>query len=384
MNPDYPLWLIAYDITALVVGGWLLFGAFGRPGVLLDVVRFVLFGGALAGAGYLCAGWVSDPRNLFLVVRFFCHGLFCVLAPLLLARGVQHLRLRRDAGGAPVFGVLLLLAGLGFEGCYVWARSFEPYRLEVTHHTVRSDLLRGNEKPIRVVVLADLQTDRIGDYERRVFATIDEQMPDVILVPGDLLQTFDKSEYELERPKLVALFNGLKHKPPLGIYAVDGDTDGRGGAKRALAGTSVRYLCDEIVRCPGKSRLQILGLSPDDDPSRELDDDHLRAINGFGGLTIVMCHRPEIFLSVTSTGISFPAVFVAGHTHGGQVNIPFYGPPITLSRVSRETAAGGFWKSGDSFLALSRGIGMERGYAPRIRFNCRPELMVLDLVPADE
>jgi len=381
MNPDYPLWLIGYDIVGLAVGAWVLFGALGKPGVLLDLLRFLVLGAALWGAGNLCSEWASYPDNLFLTLRFYCHGLFCVLVPLMLARGVHHGLLRPEAGGVLAFGIVLLVAGLGLEGTYLWARHVEPHRLEITHHTVRSDLLRGNDRSIRVVVLADLQTDHIGDFERRVFNMIDQQMPDVILVPGDLLQTFDDAQYEVERKKLVELFNGLEHKPPLGIYAVDGDTDGLGGAKRALAGTNVRYLRDELVRCPGKSRLQILGLSPDDDPGRELDDDHLRAINGFHGLTIVMCHRPEIFLSVTKTGISFPAVFVAGHTHGGQVNLPFYGPPVTLSRVSREVAAGGFWKRGDSWLALSRGIGMERGYAPRIRFNCRPELMVLELEP---
>lgn len=384
MDPGCLLWLIGYDVVGLGVGAWVLWGARGRPSVLLDLVRFLLLGAVLWGGGYVCVGWASDPGNLFLTLRFYCHGLFCVLAPLALVRGVQHVVAQPVSGGVSWFGTVLLAGALGLEGVYLWARRVEPYRLEVTHYTIASDLLRGNDKAIRVVVLADLHTDRIGDYERRVFATIDEQKPDLILVPGDLLQTFDEEQYRAEQPKFVKLFNGLQHEPPLGIYAVDGHSDGSGGIRRTLAGTKVRCLRDEVVRVPGGSQLQIIGLSPYDDPNRELDEEHLKAINRFRGLSIVLCHRPEIFRSITDTGISFPAVFVAGHTHGGQVNIPNYGPPITLSRVSREVAAGGFWKSGEAYLALSRGIGMERGYAPRMRFNCRPELMVLELVPDEE
>ncbi|MEQ1892011.1 MAG: hypothetical protein ABL998_05670 [Planctomycetota bacterium] len=45
-------------------------------------------------------------------------------------------------------------------------------------------------------------------------------------------------------------------------------------------------------------------------------------------------------------------------------------------------AGGGLFELGDSWLCVSRGVGMERHVAPRIRFLCRPEVVVLELTPA--
>ena len=84
-------------------------------------------------------------------------------------------------------------------------------------------------------------------------------------------------------------------------------------------------------------------------------------------------------------------LLLAGHVHGGQVRLPFWGPVLTLTSVPRSWAvgrtdfdggatAGGAWDGGRT-LIVSRGIGMERGEAPRLRFLCRPELVVVDLVP---
>jgi predicted MPP superfamily phosphohydrolase len=93
---------------------------------------------------------------------------------------------------------------------------------------------------------------------------------------------------------------------------------------------------------------------------------------------IVLGHAPDFALG------SVPAdLLVAGHTHGGQVQLPFIGPLVTLSHVPRAWAAGGLTRlDDDRFLVVSRGIGMERDLAPRLRFLCQPQLVVIDLKPA--
>jgi hypothetical protein len=68
----------------------------------------------------------------------------------------------------------------------------------------------------------------------------------------------------------------------------------------------------------------------------------------------------------------------AGHTHGGQVALPFFGPPITLSRLPRRYA-GGLNDYQGIPLHVSRGVGMERGTAPQIRFLVPPEVCVVDV-----
>ena len=92
---------------------------------------------------------------------------------------------------------------------------------------------------------------------------------------------------------------------------------------------------------------------------------------------IVVGHAPDFALGSVDADL-----LLAGHTHGGQVQIPFFGPIYTFSSVPRTWGGGGLHSlSGDRVLYVSRGTGMERADAPRLRFNCRPELTVLELVP---
>jgi predicted MPP superfamily phosphohydrolase len=77
-------------------------------------------------------------------------------------------------------------------------------------------------------------------------------------------------------------------------------------------------------------------------------------------------------------------LFLAGHVHGGQVALPFYGALLTLSRFGKRFERG-LYPDADGFgfpLYVSRGIGMEGGAMPRVRFCSRPELALIELVPA--
>jgi predicted MPP superfamily phosphohydrolase len=69
---------------------------------------------------------------------------------------------------------------------------------------------------------------------------------------------------------------------------------------------------------------------------------------------------------------------LGGHTHGGQIVLPGFGPPLTLSRLPRRYAAGLNVYEGIP-LHVSPGIGMERLTAPQVRFFCPPEVSVIDV-----
>ena len=92
---------------------------------------------------------------------------------------------------------------------------------------------------------------------------------------------------------------------------------------------------------------------------------------------IVLGHSPNFSLGEIDGDL-----LLAGHTHGGQVQVPGIGPLLTLSVVPRSWASGLTEIEPGKYLLVSRGIGMERDYAPRMRFFCRPELIVLRLHPA--
>ena len=71
-------------------------------------------------------------------------------------------------------------------------------------------------------------------------------------------------------------------------------------------------------------------------------------------------------------------LLLAGHTHGGQVCLPFYGTLVTNCGIDR-ARAWGLSRNGASWLHVSGGLGTSP-YAP-VRFCCRPEAAILDLVP---
>lgn len=361
------LWtsILVTDLGGLACGAWLLFGGDQRArSWTSDLGRLVLLGAALLGGAALFGGVGGGG---FLTLRLACHGLFCVLAPLAIARGLQ----RRGSIGWTVVAL-----GLAAEGAYVWALRVEPYRLEVTRHELVSARLDGRSTPLRVAVLSDLQTDDFGAFEERVFAELDGLEADLVLIPGDIMQLRPGDSWERhqgERGKLRALFARLR-RPRLGFLMVPGDCEPRGAA---FDECGVRMLADEVVEFAAE-RVQVIGLSRES--SRQpLEPRWLEAARAFPGLSIVIGHAPEFALSAPTAGV--PLLCLAGHTHGGQVQLPFFGPPLTLARIPRSIAAGGLHRLGESWVCVSRGIGMERNLAPRIRFLCRPELVVFEVRP---
>jgi len=368
--------LTAYDLAGLALGAVLLWRPFGRGGGAppwwRDALAFLALGAALCAAAVVVAG-AFLPHGRFAVLRLLTHGLFCVAAPLLVVRGAWRIR-----KSAPALGGALLAAGLSLDAAFVYALEVEPRWLAVTRYELASGRLEPGAPPIRVAVLADLQTDHVGDYERRVFRELDALRADLVLLPGDYLQLpyADPRVRERERLALVELFAGLEHRPRYGIFAVDGDAD---SAEETLAGSAARPLVDEELILPGDPPLQLIGLGR---PTSRypLAAERVASIERFPGLTIVMGHAPDFALAEIEAfeergpgAVTLPALFVAGHTHGGQVVIPGWGPPITLTHVPRRYASG-LHSLGALTLFVSRGVGLERGMAPRVRFNCRPEL----------
>jgi predicted MPP superfamily phosphohydrolase len=93
------------------------------------------------------------------------------------------------------------------------------------------------------------------------------------------------------------------------------------------------------------------------------------------GFRLVAYHTPDL---VEELAPLEPDLYLAGHTHGGQVRMPFYGALLTMSRFDKKYEMGLHTVGGTS-LFVSRGIGFEPRM-PRIRFLCRPEIAVIDVV----
>lgn len=249
----------------------------------------------------------------------------------------------------------------------VYSHYVEPRWVEVTRYRIETHKL---EAPLRIAVLADIQTDRPGAFEARVLRRTMEASPDLILLPGDFVSA-PGSEYPVPAAELARIIREAGLSAPLGVWAVPGNCESYRPWTRAFADTDVRTM--ERSSRVDLGPLVLTGLDLEDSDSGRF---RLEKIPEFH---VVFGHKPDFSLQRRDADL-----LVAGHTHGGQVRLPWFGPPVTLSRVPRDQASGLTRLDRDTTLVVSRGVGMERGFAPRIRFLCRPEIVLIDVVPGDE
>lgn len=317
---------------------------------------------AVIGGNAIALGTLLATGDLFAVLRAAAWFLFVHLPLVLLAIGGWVAGRRR--WGAWFAAVALIAVGVD-------AFVVEPRALEVARYTVPA---RGLAAPLRVVALSDVQTDRVGAYERRAFALAMDMRPDLVLLPGDFVQVSDEAAYRAELPAFRALLAGLH--APLGVWAVQGNIEWRPTWIADLFdGTGVRAAPSTTTIDLGPLWLSAVSFADGFDPALVLP----RPAGG-PAFHLAFAHAPDLSLS-PDVGAD---LLVAGHTHGGQVQLPLVGPLVVLSQVSRAVGGGGLSAlPGGRAIVVSRGIGMERRGAPRLRFLCRPQLVVIDLVPAD-
>jgi predicted MPP superfamily phosphohydrolase len=94
------------------------------------------------------------------------------------------------------------------------------------------------------------------------------------------------------------------------------------------------------------------------------------------GFNLLLYHSPDIAPTVAQLGFDLQ---LSGHTHGGQVRLPLFGALITGSLYRKKFEAGRY-SVGPMELYVSRGIGLEGGGAPRVRFLCPPEVILWEII----
>jgi uncharacterized protein len=343
-------------------------GRLGR-GALAAAAAFVLKAPLWLALGVRGFGWIHLVyADLVVLLPAIGALLWLAASPLVGER--WRVRLTRPARA--VAAALLLAAPVG-----VYATHVEPFRLQVESARLEVPSRRVGHLPVRVGVISDIQTDRVTDHERRAADALMALRPDVILIPGDVFQGTSE-RFEAERPALRELFGRLR--APGGIYLVLGDVDDAGDHLRPICeAAGIRLLVNEAITVEvGDRRVTIGGveLNYRSAGSRALVE-RLETAPGDDDLRILVAHRPDVALGLEPG--SRVDLTVTGHTHGGQIVVPGFGPPLTLSRVPRVVAAGGLHRLDGNAIYVSRGLGHERNQAPRIRFLCPPEVAVVEL-----
>ncbi len=347
----------AFQILLLCADGFALWWLYRHP----DWKSFLVVATTWFGAmGFLTIA--LSMSHSFFAMRLACYGLFLHLPILLLAGTVFLWRRSRSIA---VFTSLTSLVILAIAIDAFW---IEPVWLEETHRTLSCERI---SRPLRIAIVADIQTDTFGDYQRDAIDRCLQAQPDLILLAGDYVQLQDLEQWESVRTAFQAYLREVDFSAPMGVYAVQGNTDHdqweslfEGLAIERLPNTQVIHL----------DTLDISALSVGDSFAWNLQ----LARPTPEKFHLVLGHAPDFARSRDVDA----DLLVAGHTHGGQIRIPGFGVLMTASSIPRAWASGLTQLAADKWLIVSRGIGMERGYAPRLRFFCRPELAIVDLQPA--
>jgi predicted MPP superfamily phosphohydrolase len=259
----------------------------------------------------------------------------------------------------------------------------EPHRLRLTRQDLSSPKLRPGP-PLRVLHLGDLHAEiGVTRRERELMALVRETKPDLILFSGDFLNLsylHDPRAWEAARTVLREL------QAPLGVFAVSGSpaVDLPEVVPLVLEGLPhVRWLQDEVVALAhAGQRLDLVGLTCTHKPF--VDGPKLAQVlagargaspNGTQPFTILLYHTPDLAPEAAEAGVDLQ---LSGHTHGGQVRLPFYGALFAGSLYGKRYEVGRL-SEGAMTLYVTRGIGMEGKGAPRVRFLSAPEVTLWEL-----
>jgi predicted MPP superfamily phosphohydrolase len=225
-------------------------------------------------------------------------------------------------------------------------------RVRVSETTLHSSRVQPREMPLRIGFASDFHAGPTTD--RRTLAAacdaLSAMKPDVVLLGGDYVSVRGEDIAQLE-PYLAAI------EAPHGKFAVLGNHDLRANIKpitESLAHAGVRLIINERVTLGAPfDDVTLCGLDDSSygDPRPEL------AIDGATGIRIVLMHSPETLRVIGNRAFDLA---LCGHTHGGQVALP-WGAPILLpgGPLNRKYCHGQFDLGGEPTrtLLVSRGIG---------------------------
>ena len=333
-------------------------------GFITGILLYVL---VCVGLDLFLTAWaIVGPMGIFRLISLVYLSNFVAGPVIATGYSLYRIRKRKEyCRSAGMMAVSLLLFSL-----FVYSTFVEPRSVKVEEFDVPSDKLGGN---LTIVHISDIQSEDIGSYETKIFEKLAEINPDIIFHTGDLLQIRDPQIRQEELMKLAELFRGLS--PKYGIYNVQGNLDSLAMLKAFDAASGVRTLVDRsvVIQTEG-SAVDILGLSfiksmkgAEERVAKWLD-------GGDHSLKIVLGHAPDYVLDLTHLDID---LCLAGHTHGGQIRIPFFGPLVNASKVPKKWASG-LRKVGRTHLNVSSGLGTEHaaGLLP-MRFNCPPSITII-------
>ncbi len=214
-------------------------------------------------------------------------------------------------------------------------------------------------------VLSDLHQAPLPGlaHTRRAVAAVQRHSPDLIALLGDYavsFKAFRRLSGRLYRDGMHTLAPVLRELSATdGVVALLGNHDyyhDGADVARWLESVGVRVLRNEQIDIHrGAACLTIVGV--DDDIEGTVDAGGRPTGAGWCETAILLAHNPDSILHFS--GPPRPSLVLAGHTHGGQVSLPFYGTPLQFSRICTRHASRGWIPNPVAPLFVSAGVGSQ-------------------------
>jgi len=265
--------------------------------------------------------------------------------------------------------ICLLILGL-----VLWGLVIEPSRLVIHRETLQIPNWHAEHNGLKIALLTDLHVGSpyTGlDKIKKVVELTNAEEPDLILITGDFMIQGVIGGKFVEPEPIAEVLKDLH--APLGVISVLGNHDWWYDGVRitnALRSVGIIVLENQSqkIEFNGKS-FSIAGIA----------DQWTRSPNIVGTLKniptdepiILITHNPDIFPTVPAR----VSLTIAGHTHGGQVAIPFLGRPVVPSKYKDKYAAGHIIEDGRNLFV---GTGIGTSIYP-VRFRVPPEIVILTL-----
>ncbi len=234
------------------------------------------------------------------------------------------------------------------------AKFIEPTWLKIQHVRI------GDGKVgVRFAHFSDIHHKGDRAYLQTVVATINSLKPDFVCFTGDLI------EQKKFLPEALAILSGLKSP----LFGVPGNHDywsqaGFAPIEQTFAATGGAWLMDS-QQAIANGKINLIG-------SGGLFKNNIPKPSSPGAKNILLMHYPAW---AKMLGDRKYDLILAGHSHGGQVRIPFYGAPIVPFNVDEYDL--GLFQTPAGPLYVNPGIGYIFKY--NIRFNCRPEITLFEV-----
>jgi len=251
----------------------------------------------------------------------------------------------------------------------------EPKEFKVETVQIKLQRLPQTFSGFRIAQISDIHMGGWMNFERlqRVADSVIAQKPDVLLITGDFLKGRSFTEATKQGIKdLIRVLRPLAAAIP--SFAVLGNHDywtNPDAIREMLALCEITDLTNAVFTVTREGgNLHLCGVDDVRHGDVRLHDviDQVKD----NSAAILLAHEPDYADISAATG-KFD-LQISGHSHGGQIVVPFYGPLILP--LSGRKYPSGLYKIGNMFQYTNRGVGVDR---LAIRINCPPEITIFVL-----